>query len=931
MHKAWYMLLWACFLVPASPAAVQGNAGEAFVRGDPKPPVITAVHIEVRDAGAQESELLSLAGDLVWLKQEQPLSDEALKQSLEALRASGRFEQIDVDSSEEEGGVALTLVLRPFRLIRDIRIHGGAPLFEKEILGAMTLYTGGVFTRDALSDQERQIIDLYLREGFIDPEVRVDVRKDKADNSITLDVYIEKGDHYILEGLSIAGNRAFSDLYLKYRMKSWFSSLLPGRAGRFIEADLKNDVKFLTGFYRKKGFAQCRVSYTMERHPAREDVSVVIKLEEGPRYVISFSGNEEFWDYTLRKDLVLFQEGDINGRGLKKSMKNIERRYLDAGYGDVRTEIREEAVQEGPAAVRRLQVIIHEGPRMEIAALSFEGNRAFDSETLISQVYLQQGGFFVRQTLEEDLLALNTFYLQNGFLEAAVDCRETWSEDRKAVSLVYRITEGIRTIISSTRISGVQAVEEDEAYEAVKLKAGDPLRRYLLKSDENALSALLAEKGHPYVKVHTEVAYSTDRSDADVVYAVEEGPPITMGRIYYQGNFKTKDGILADEIGMEQGDPFSLEKMLEGQRNIRDMAIFNSVQFRTMGLKEHKDEITLLVDMEEKKPYFFQLGGGYESERGFFAQTRGGDHNLLGLNKDVWASGEVSQVGYRLETGIREPRVFATRTSATLGVFTEKRQEFNQNFGTYTWGANLVFSRKLSGSITAALGLSYERRKEFLQDAAQGSEEDFDEDELKPRSILVTTPAVIFDTRDSFVRPTKGIYSSLSVDISKGIQNSLDNFLKYRFDARYYITPLSRITLAWLARAGYIDPFGPSEQIPDDQLFYLGGTLDVRGFDENKLRFDSNGDPVGGRFSLAGSMEVRIDLWRNLEMACFYDIGTVRDTYTDIGSDDFRSSVGAGLRYITPIGPIGILYGHKLNRRQGESAGRFHFSVGYTF
>jgi len=237
----------------------------------------------------------------------------------------------------------------------------------------------------------------------------------------------------------------------------------------------------------------------------------------------------------------------------------------------------------------------------------------------------------------------------------------------------------------------------------------------------------------------------------------------------------------------------------------------------------------------------------------------------------------------------------------------------------------------MTESITAALGLRYEYREEFLQNSGSESVDTLDDDTSQPRSILVTTPAMIFDTRDSFIKPSKGIYSSLSVDISKGVRKSIDNFFKYRFDARYYITPVDRMTVAWLGRVGYIDPFGRTDQVPDDQLFYLGGTLDVRGFDENLLRFDSAGDPLGGRFSLAGSVEARIDLGRNLELTCFYDIGTVRDTYEDIGSDDFRSSVGLGLRYITPIGPVGILYGHKLDRKSGESAGRFHFSIGYTF
>jgi outer membrane protein insertion porin family len=119
--------------------------------------------------------------------------------------------------------------------------------------------------------------------------------------------------------------------------------------------------------------------------------------------------------------------------------------------------------------------------------------------------------------------------------------------------------------------------------------------------------------------------------------------------------------------------------------------------------------------------------------------------------------------------------------------------------------------------------------------------------------------------------------------------------------------------------------------IPDDQLFYLGGTSTVRGFDENLLRADAGGTAVGGREALLGNLEARYDLGLNLEAALFYDVGSVRKADKPGVSDDFRSSVGLGLRYVTPIGAVGLLYGWKLDPRDEEDDGRLHFSIGYTF
>jgi outer membrane protein insertion porin family len=97
------------------------------------------------------------------------------------------------------------------------------------------------------------------------------------------------------------------------------------------------------------------------------------------------------------------------------------------------------------------------------------------------------------------------------------------------------------------------------------------------------------------------------------------------------------------------------------------------------------------------------------------------------------------------------------------------------------------------------------------------------------------------------------------------------------------------------------------------------------------LRFNEDGDPLGGQLAVVGSLEARIDLGYNFELAAFFDTGTVREPQEDFGSDKWRSAVGLGLRYITPIGPMGLLYGYKLDREEGESAGRLHVSIGYSF
>jgi outer membrane protein insertion porin family len=894
---------------------------------------IARIMVKVRGLPDYEAEVTELARNLIVLREGDRFSPDLVQESIDALKMSKRFREIHVDYERNKEGIALLFYLSAFRLIKDIKISGEFPLFEREILKAMTVYAGEVYSDEEVRKQAGLVAELFRREGFVDPKVEATATEDPEDGNLILCVEIEKGPYLSLARLDIKGTRAFSDASLKSGMKTWHASVLPGTSGRFVERDLDKDISDMIRYYRKNGYPDVMIGREIMEDSETGTVSVVIEVAEGLRYVIEFTGNEAFADRILREDVALFKEGNRNGRGLRKSLKAIQDRYRTAGFLEARVKIEEERRGAGEdETIRMIRFHIDEGPQAIVSSIRFRGNKAFDDTRLQKQMLtrmprLRDKGVFVLQILEEDIRAIKALYRKHGYMDADIIQEVTWSGDKRNVEITLEIEEGARTLVASVQVIGITAVSPQEAYNALRMTEGEPFRRYMVQSGENALSALISERGYPHVKVTGEVKISEDRTKARVSYNVDEGVRVKMGHVLYTGNFKTKKTILQREFKMAPGEPFSLEELLQSQRSIRDMGIFNSVRFRAIGLREKREEVHVLVDLEEKKPYFIQGGAGYETNKGFYLHAKAGDRNLFGANKDAWMAGEVSQIGYRNELGITEPRLFGTQIATTFGLYSEREEAFNQDFGTRSLGSSLGFSRTLFRHSTARLDFGFEQREQFVRDSI----EDTDEDLFKPRSILVTTPSIRYDTRDSFIRPRKGILSSLSVDVSAGIRNSLDDFLKYRYDVRLYASPLDRLTFALLGRAGYIDLFAAAVRIPDDQLFYLGGTSDVRGFRENMLRIDPAGGPAGGLSMFGGSAEARVDLGRNVEVALFYDVGHLSRTYAESVSNDTRSSVGVGLRYLTPVGPIGLLYGVKLAPEEGESPGRIHFSIGYTF
>lgn len=933
--RLWMLVLGLLFITSTGTWAEEGSVAaksDAVLQDKEVPLVIKEIQVVINGSLDKEKKESSayVARQLIRLRAGDVLDEKKLRQAIETLKFSNRFSAIHVDTTSQADGETLIFTLTPYLTIADIEIEGKYPLFEREIFNQMTIYPGNRYTPEQLSSQKEAVVREYKRAGYIDPQVSITEERQPGEEKGIIHVDIDKGPHYFLGTLDFAGNDSLSATALKLRMSVWRADLLPW-FGRFSEYRLKKDMTSLLKYYHSKGFADAEVSYRLSRPEDGPQTDVTVEIKEGPRYTVEFVGNEEFWDLTLKKDVVLFTTGNRHNTGIRKSIRNIEKRYHEAGYLETTVTMETCPEAEKSPELQPLCVNIDEGPQTIVDQVKIAGNDKIDEEQIKEQMLtrppsLLHDGAYVPETLDKDVYAVSTLYKNEGFTRREVGSEVNFNKDQTGALVQLDITEGPQTMVHSIAFQNLRVVSEDAARTVLVHKPGEPFQKAALELEKEAIVGLISEKGYPYAAVQEKITYSGDHTQADIVYAVDPGPQVTLGDVFVSGNLRTDEKIILQALEIKQDSPLSLQALYDGQRRLRDLEIFHGVTYRTFGLKEKADRVDLFVEVEEIKPYYIQGGLGYESDTGFFGRIKGGDRNLFGLNKELWAAAEVSETGYRLESMFTEPRFLGTRTTTSVGVFAEELTEFNQPFGTRSIGASLGFHYLWGKSLTTALNFSLERRTQFSVDAQPG--EEIDEE---PRTIFVTTPSLTYDTRDSFVRPTKGMLSSLLVDISKGAEDPLDDFVRYDLDTRYYLTPWQKLTFAGRARIGQVTSYSDSELVPDDQLFYLGGIQSVRGYAENLLRFDDNGDPVGGKTAITGSLEARIDVGYNLELATFYDVGAVQDALVDEGIDSFRSSVGIGLRYLTPIGPIGLVYGHKLDPQEGESSGRFHFSIGYSF
>jgi len=893
---------------------------------------VVDIQINLRNAPLNPASILQRAREHIQLNKGKPLFKKDIEETIASLEQTKIFKDITSDQIRTANGIIVIFQMTACNVIKDIQIRGAFPLFEKDVLNVMTVSPGHIWYDDQSKKQISRIKNLYKREGFVRSRVEVRAYNDIDDGYYIVDVLIDAGDCSRLNHLDIVGNNYASDLFLKAKMKTWNVSYIPGNAGCFREKQLRNDVLKLVSWYRKKGYANVRIRSEVVEH--KQDIDVKLNIHEGTQYQVHFVGNHYFSHNTLEKLLTLFSKGNQNDTAIRRSTRVILNKYREEGFLSAKLHISNWMKIYKKIHIQHIWFHIYEGPRTCIEKIEFFGNTLFTKKQIQTHMKTQFPGYFGNvpyqpEVLDADIPIIRALYQKHGFLNVQIKKEIQWQDDKKKVSIQIFIDEDIETKIRSVSFSGDISV-----IQGFKLPnmINQPFNSMQIKEIRHLLEAHVSEKGYPYVIVKENIYFSEDRRKAEIVFHVHKGKKVQVGHIYFHGNFKTRRSELKDVLSVNSGDNFSLSKTLRAQQNLRDMKIFNSVKLTPMGLKENNDEIQLFVEVEEKKPLFLELGGGYKTEKGAFGHIKMGDKNLWGRNKSAWVRFEQSEVGYHGEINVHEPDLFGERIDTNFAYYIERLKEFNKSYGTQTYGWSLSLNRDWSKKIRSDINFRYERRRKFLRDLLQDNEDpELSDEALQPRSLIVTTPSIIYDSRNSFIRPNKGIYASYAMDISKGIANSLDDFIKYYFEIRGYHKFSRNLNIALTGRYETINAYGDLEKIPEDQLLYLGGSSDVRGFKENLFLFDAQKLPVGGESILSGSIEARYDLELNFEVFLFYDAGKLLDIRKEVPIKQFRSSIGGGIRYHTPIGPIGIMYGVKNHVYDNEDRGRLHFAVGYSF
>jgi outer membrane protein insertion porin family len=727
----------------------------------------------------------------------------------------------------------------------------------------------------------------------------------------------------------ITGNKRIESEAIKRIMKTKKGEI-------YLAKHLQDDLKSI---YKMGCFGDVRVEASST--PGGKVVTFRVAENETIRN-INIKGNKKFDDEKI-KDVISVRSGSIlNINKLKGDLKQIENLYNEKGYHYVKVTYETKPVSEDRAD---LDLVIAEGEKVFIKAICFEGNKAYDSETLKDLMKTKEKGFFSwvtssgdldREVLEQDVSKIAAYYHNHGYIQANVaEPRLTY--EGKWIHINIKINEGPQFKVGKVDIEGDLIQPKSELLKKIKITKEKVYNRELIREDFLTLQDIFSDAGYAYADISPRIDQDTKKLTANVTYLINRGSLVYFEKIIITGNTKTRDKVIRRELEVYEQELFSGKRLKRGVRNLYRLEYFEDIKVNTTK-GSTDDKMILKIDVTEKPTGTFSFGAGYSSMDSLFALVSISQRNLFGrgqiLNLKAQLSRGTTKSSYSLS--FTEPWLFDIPLSAGFDLYNTTR-----DYDTYdkdSLGGSLRFGYLVFDYTRVSLSYNYDRAdiKNIDTDEAPKSIVD-----MKGENVGHTITARLRrDSRDRIFNPTEGSNNSVMVKHAGRPMGGDIGFTKYVADSGWYI-PLFWDTVGMLhGRIGYIDDV-PDYKMPDWERFYLGGMDSVRGYDWRDISpregGKKGGEKIGGNKMVQFSVEFIFPIVKDAGLmgVLFYDMGNAYDDGEAIDLGDLRKSVGYGFRWYSPIGPIRLEYGYILEtdrRGDGEEGDDgWEFTMGMAF
>jgi outer membrane protein assembly complex protein YaeT len=933
------------------------------------------VEIHIRSNGIELSEPSLL--QIIETKTGTPLAMVEVRETMAHLYGMGRYQDVQVDASLRGDGVVLTYNLVPAQRVRRIVFEGALGIAETD-LRRIVVDRYGASPSIARAPQVVSMLQTFYRDhGF--PRAQIESRPavDRDPSSASLVFSIQAGPRARVRSVDVQGSprEPLPALLERLQVKAgddYDGVALDGRLTRYAD-DL-----------RAQGYYEARVAQLPRYVDEGRAVDVVLSIEPGPYVEIAFQGDP--LSARERQALVpIAREHSVDEDILEDAKFGIERHFRSQGYCNPRADY----LRETAAEVLRITFNVARGPRCVLEQVELTGNATISSAELGPLIQAKSGAPFIESTVGSDAARIQGLYRQRGFSGVKVSPQIEAGDGAGGVSAVrvrLVIAEGPRSLIQSVSFDGNSAIDAETLTRAIQTAPGQAYFEPQIAADADKLTVLYLNRGFQEITIQPDPRLATDGAGVNLRFVIHEGPQILIDHVLIVGNVRTRTATIAREVQLKSGQPLSQQQEDLTRTRLAELGLFRRVDISYLQVPGDLTHRDVIITVEEAAVTTIDYGGGLEggkrtarseetglaveefqvAPRGFFQVTR---RNLFGKDRSLSLftrasfrpedtttdtpvqpseSGGYGFNEYLARLTYGERRIWNTDADGSVSAAVE--QAVRSSFSFNRRSASATIARRISRTLAVSgrYGIDYTRLLNIKPTFAARPEID----RLFPQVRLSSvSSAVIRDTRNDSIEPNTGSLVGLDAELAARNIGSEVGFVKtflqgftYREVGRSVAVFGGRLGLATGFRRQVIAPGQTEPTVVDDlpasERFYAGGDTTVRGFATERLgttaTIDPAGFPKGGHGLLVLNAEIRVPVRGSLGVVGFLDAGNVFLHVDDIDLGELRAAAGFGLRYRSPVGPIRVDLGIKLDRRllpdgKRERPTALHISLGQAF
>ncbi|HQN65617.1 MAG TPA: outer membrane protein assembly factor BamA [Methylophilus sp.] len=689
------------------------------------------------------------------------------------------------------------------------------------------------------------------------------------------------------------------------------------------------------------------------RIEAEGEVLVVTVQERSSIAKIEFSGNKSFPSDKMTEGLkqIGIAEGQILDKSvLERAEQEIKRQYLSQGKYSASVKTVTSPLERNRVAVR---FEIEEGKVAKIRDINIVGNNAFSTEDLRAEFLLTTPNWmswwnkddqYSKQKLTADLETLKSFYMNQGYLEFAIDSTQvSISPDKEDIYITVNVTEGEKYTISGVKLAGELQIPESELTPLIKIQKGDVFNRQLVTESSKAIGDRLGNEGYAFSNVNAIPEINKEDHTASFTFFVDPGRRVYVRRINLTGNTRTRDAVLRREMRQLESAWYAGDKINRSKERLTRLQYFETVDIETPAVPGTTDQVDLNINVVEKSTGSIQFGAGLSSNEGVVFGVTVNQQNFLGTGNRVSAQVNTGKVNTTYSLSFTDPYFTPDGISRGFDVYRRDVDTSSLTIATYkssSYGAGVRFGLPISETDFLSAGLTVDLTQIDLSSQSPKQYLDFCGNTSGCSSDSIQLAASwTHDSRDNTLFTNKGVLQRLSLETSVP---GLDlQYYKLDYKHAWYKDLTPSFTLMLNGELGYADSYG-NENYPFFKNFYAGGVNSVRGYDNGAIG-PRDIDPttgqdfaVGGTRRIVGNVELfaPVPFIKNssqFRLSAFVDGGAVYANKQKIDFGEMRYSAGVGVAWFSPFGPLKLVLAKALNAKQGDQTQTLQFQLGQQF